>query len=64
MTAVWPWHYGGLEPLNKQRRDSHRRYAAAFQLVPFEDNTQDLEKLSIARESELVDARSNAAFPE
>ncbi len=30
----WPWHYGGLEPLNKRRRDWRIRYAAAFQVVP------------------------------
>jgi hypothetical protein len=30
----WPWHYGGLEPLDKQRRDWRTRYAAAFQLLP------------------------------
>jgi SAM-dependent methyltransferase len=29
----WPWHYGGLEPLNKRRRDWRIRYAAAFQVV-------------------------------
>ena len=31
---VWPFHYGGLEPLNKSRPDWRIRYAAAFQLVP------------------------------
>jgi mannose-6-phosphate isomerase-like protein (cupin superfamily)/SAM-dependent methyltransferase len=30
----WPFHYGGLEPLNKKRRDWTIRYAAVFQLVP------------------------------
>jgi len=30
----WPCHYGGLEPLNKERRDWKKRYAAAFQLFP------------------------------
>ena len=28
----WPFHYAGLEPLNKKRRDWRLRYAAAFQL--------------------------------
>jgi SAM-dependent methyltransferase len=28
----WPFHYAGLEPLNKGRRDWRLRYAAAFQL--------------------------------
>ncbi len=32
--TFWPWHYAGLEPLNKRRGDWKRRYAAAFQLVP------------------------------
>jgi chemotaxis methyl-accepting protein methylase/mannose-6-phosphate isomerase-like protein (cupin superfamily) len=34
MASYWPCHYGGLEPLNKKRRDWRLRYAAAFQLVP------------------------------
>jgi SAM-dependent methyltransferase len=34
LRAHWPWHYGGLEPLDKKRRDWRIRYAAAFQLVP------------------------------
>jgi SAM-dependent methyltransferase len=33
MKTFWPWHYAGLEPLNKRRRDWRLRYAAAFQLV-------------------------------
>lgn len=28
----WPFHYAGLEPLNKKRRDWRTRYAAAFQV--------------------------------
>ena len=28
----WPFHYAGLEPLNKRRQDWKIRYAAAFQL--------------------------------
>jgi SAM-dependent methyltransferase len=34
LREVWPFLYGGLEPLNKRRRDWRIRYAAAFQLVP------------------------------
>jgi SAM-dependent methyltransferase/mannose-6-phosphate isomerase-like protein (cupin superfamily) len=34
MKTFWPWHYAGLEPLNKKRKDWKCRYAAAFQLVP------------------------------
>jgi len=30
--GFWPWQYGGLEPLDKRRRDWRRRYAAAFQV--------------------------------
>jgi SAM-dependent methyltransferase len=32
MRRLWPFHYGGVEPLNKRRRDWKIRYAAAFQL--------------------------------
>ena len=42
MKGFWPWHYGGLEPLNKRRRDWRLRYAAAFQLIAAgEDNGWD-----------------------
>jgi SAM-dependent methyltransferase len=34
LRSHWPFHYGGLEPLNKRRRDWRIRYASAFQLVP------------------------------
>jgi mannose-6-phosphate isomerase-like protein (cupin superfamily)/SAM-dependent methyltransferase len=34
LRGFWPCHYGGLEPLNKRRRDWRLRYAAAFQLAP------------------------------
>jgi hypothetical protein len=33
MRAHWPWHYGGLEPLDKKKRDWRIRYAAAFRIV-------------------------------
>jgi hypothetical protein len=32
MGPLWPFHYGGLEPMNKRRQDWRLRYAAAFQL--------------------------------
>jgi SAM-dependent methyltransferase len=32
MGSGWPFHYAGLEPLNKRRKDWRLRYAAAFQL--------------------------------
>jgi SAM-dependent methyltransferase len=34
LRSRWPFHYGGLEPLNRRRRDWRIRYASAFQLVP------------------------------
>lgn len=34
LRRAWPFQYGGLEPLNKRRRDWRTRYAAAFQLIP------------------------------
>jgi len=39
LRRYWPCHYGGLEPLNKERRDWRTRYAAAFQLVPIDDGS-------------------------
>ena len=62
MTAVWPWHYGGLEPLNKKRRDWQRRYAAAFQSIPFDENVRDYEEVSRVPETVFVEARSNSAL--
>ena len=32
LRGQWPYHYSGLEPLNKKRQDWRIRYAAAFQL--------------------------------
>jgi chemotaxis methyl-accepting protein methylase len=32
LRGQWPYHYSGLEPLNKKRDDWRIRYAAAFQL--------------------------------
>jgi mannose-6-phosphate isomerase-like protein (cupin superfamily)/SAM-dependent methyltransferase len=34
LRSFWPFHYTGLEPLNKRRRDWRIRYAAGFQLPP------------------------------
>lgn len=34
MRGFWPWHYGGLEPLNKKRQDWKIRYAAVFRTAP------------------------------
>jgi mannose-6-phosphate isomerase-like protein (cupin superfamily)/SAM-dependent methyltransferase len=62
MKPFWPWHYGGLEPLNKKRPDWQRRYAAAFQLVSCGENAQDPEGVSMAAENVLGGARSNSVF--
>jgi hypothetical protein len=32
----WPWHYWGLEPLNRRRPDWNVRYASVFKLSPSE----------------------------
>ena len=47
MTALWPCHYGGVEPLNKRSRDWRTRYAAVFQLA------SATTALPIAQKSEL-----------
>ena len=51
MKDFWPCHYGGLEPLNKRRRDWRLRYAAAFQLAPAGEDTGDLGGCSSAGEN-------------
>jgi hypothetical protein len=33
MRADWPWHWWGLEPLDRRRHDWQTRYAAAFRIV-------------------------------
>jgi mannose-6-phosphate isomerase-like protein (cupin superfamily)/SAM-dependent methyltransferase len=48
MKTFWPWHYGGLEPLNKKRRDWKRRYAAAFQVLPCDKKASDWVNLVIS----------------
>jgi SAM-dependent methyltransferase len=48
MKTYWPWHYAGLEPLNKKRRDWKRRYAAAFQTPPGDRNSGDLVNLDVS----------------
>jgi SAM-dependent methyltransferase len=60
MRTFWPWHYGGLEPLNKKRRDWKRRYAAVFQARSCEKNAGDSVNLdgspSVAATTESVGA--------
>jgi SAM-dependent methyltransferase/mannose-6-phosphate isomerase-like protein (cupin superfamily) len=45
---LWPFHYAGLEPLNKRRRDWKYRYAAAFQVPPNEETSNDSVNLGIS----------------
>jgi SAM-dependent methyltransferase/mannose-6-phosphate isomerase-like protein (cupin superfamily) len=59
--TFWPWHYAGLEPLDKKRRDWERRYAAAFQLVSLGKSVQDRAGLNVAREKMLSGARESSA---
>jgi SAM-dependent methyltransferase len=48
MSTFWPWHYGGLEPLSKKRRDWKRRYAAAFQVLPCDEKVSDSVNFDIS----------------
>jgi mannose-6-phosphate isomerase-like protein (cupin superfamily)/SAM-dependent methyltransferase len=48
MKTFWPWHYAGLEPLNKKRRDWKLRYAAAFQARPCDKKASDSVDLDIS----------------
>jgi len=48
MNGFWPFHYGGLEPLNKRRQDWSLRYAAVFRLVPSGKDAQNREDVSMA----------------
>jgi SAM-dependent methyltransferase len=34
LRSHWPFQYGGLEPMNRRRRDWRIRYASVFQIVP------------------------------
>jgi SAM-dependent methyltransferase/mannose-6-phosphate isomerase-like protein (cupin superfamily) len=48
MKTYWPWHYAGLEPLDKKRRDWKRRYAAAFQVLPRDKRASDSVNLDFS----------------
>jgi SAM-dependent methyltransferase len=48
MSTFWPWHYAGLEPLNKNRGDWKRRYAAAFQVLRDEEKASDSVTLDVS----------------
>jgi chemotaxis methyl-accepting protein methylase/mannose-6-phosphate isomerase-like protein (cupin superfamily) len=55
LKAFWPWHYGGLEPLNKRRRDWRLRYATAFQLAPSgESVAENLHSRWVDRDASAV----------
>jgi chemotaxis methyl-accepting protein methylase/mannose-6-phosphate isomerase-like protein (cupin superfamily) len=58
MKSFWPWHYGGLEPLNKRRRDWKVRYAAAFEVVPAGASAKKLGGVNPAGDS-VRDALAN-----
>ena len=45
MKTFWPWHYAGLEPLNKRRPDWRRRYAAVFRLGSSHESVSDTRAL-------------------
>jgi mannose-6-phosphate isomerase-like protein (cupin superfamily)/SAM-dependent methyltransferase len=51
MKTFWPWHYAGLEPLNKKRGDWKRRYAAAFQLISYHETAGASVNLGILAEA-------------
>lgn len=42
MRSIWPCHYGGLEPLNKNRMDWKIRYAAGFQVASSRDGIMNV----------------------
>jgi hypothetical protein len=66
MSTFWPWHYAGLEPLNKKRTDWRRRYAAAFQLPPSDKNASGLVNLDfspeVAATTEFAGMRDDEPF--
>jgi SAM-dependent methyltransferase len=64
MNACWPFHYAGLEPLNKRREDWQLRYASAFQRVASGTDTRTLRGLRRATDNghcELANRDASAA---
>jgi SAM-dependent methyltransferase len=51
MTSLWPFHYVGLEPLNKSRQDWRLRYATVFQLMPCGEAGHNLEQLGVVSDN-------------
>lgn len=58
MRSLWPFHYVGLEPLDKNRPDWRLRYATGFQISPSQKRRHRLE--SGAPEQESRDALMSA----
>jgi SAM-dependent methyltransferase/mannose-6-phosphate isomerase-like protein (cupin superfamily) len=54
MKEFWPCEYGGLEPLNRKRRDWRLRYAAAFRLGPFAEGVVDMGSVPVAPAATLL----------
>jgi chemotaxis methyl-accepting protein methylase/mannose-6-phosphate isomerase-like protein (cupin superfamily) len=68
MKGFWPCHYGGLEPLNKRRRDWKLRYAAAFRLIPSgervaEDVGSESVNLAISPAALMADNSASISMP-
>ena len=61
MGSNWPFHYAGLEPLNKKRQDWRLRYAAAFQLVPFAERRENRGGLSVIENMRCDTAKPGVA---
>jgi SAM-dependent methyltransferase len=60
MRDLWPFHYVGLEPLSKNRRDWKLRYAAVFQLKPCgEDGREVPENLGVSAAAFLASESSH-----
>lgn len=58
MRSLWPFHYVGLEPLDKNRPEWRLRYATAFKVSPSQERRHRLE--SGASEEESRDALMSA----
>jgi SAM-dependent methyltransferase/mannose-6-phosphate isomerase-like protein (cupin superfamily) len=54
MRNLWPFHYVGLEPLNKNRLDWRLRYAAVFQLLTCDSAARNLKQLGTSSHGEPV----------
>jgi len=62
LRSHWPFHYAGLEPLDKRRGDWKIRYASAFQVIPIETapaKKRENEPCERAETVEVVSALSH-----